>query len=206
MKRIFRLLILAALLCGAAAWFFLGRSSLTAMLMLFQQNSTLSIIGWLNKAESSAVSTVFLSMFQSFAMPFKTSPRIVMASVEVLGFGGWLLTVLGRLLAAALWYLIGWLIVGVKLKKDKGMALLYGGLSCFFTPYAAPIALLCGALSLKIAKVMAVLLPVQLLYMGFYAKYGSVYSSIIPDWCGHVVSALGAVMIVAAIVYRKKAS
>ena len=207
MKRVLKILALL-LIAGAAVLFYLqNKSTLTGWLMLFQQNSAQSIVGWLNKAEQPGLSAFFLSTFQAFAMPFKTSPRIMMAAVAVFGFfKAWVLVILGRLAAVALWFFIGWLLVGIRPKKDEGMVLLYGGLSCFFTPYAAPIAVLCGIFGQKLWKVLAVSLPVQMLYLGFYGKYGNIYSSIIPDWCGYAVSALGALMIAAAIMYRKKAS
>lgn len=207
MKRVLKILALLLILGGAAMYYFKNTSTVTAWLMLFNQNSTQSIVGWLNKAESSALSTVLLSMFQSFALPFKTSPRIVMAAVAVFGFfKAWILVVLGRLAAIALWFFIGWLLVGIRPKKDRGLCLLYGGVSCFLVPYAAPLALLWGALGQKLWKLLLLALPVQLMHLGFYGKYASIYSSIIPDWCGYALYALGVLMIAAALFVGRKLS
>ncbi len=205
MKRLLRI-GLFLLICGAALLFYVqNKSVVTGWLMLFQQNSSQSIVGWLNKAENPALTTVFLSAFQAFAMPFKTMPRIVMAAVAVFGFwGGWLLAVLGRLIAIALWYAVGRLLVGISFKNDRGMPLLYGGLSCFFTAYAAPLALFCGVFSLKFWKVLAVSIPVQMAVLGFYGKYASIYSSTIPNWCGYVTYGAGIALLVAALIFRKK--
>ena len=70
MKRRYRLLMLALLLAALAAIYLTNKSFVTGLLMLFQQNSTQSIMGWINKAENPALTVLLLSVFQSFAMPF----------------------------------------------------------------------------------------------------------------------------------------
>ena len=79
-KRVLKISALLLLAAGGVYFCLENKSTVTGLLMLFQQNSTLSLVGWLNKAENTALTTVFLSAFQAFAMPFKTSPRIVMAA------------------------------------------------------------------------------------------------------------------------------
>lgn len=205
MKRVLKILALLAI-CAGGLFFYLKNTSLvTGWLMLFQQNSTQSIMGWINKAESPALTTLFLSAFQAFAMPWKTTPRIAIASAAVFGFvPGLMIVVLGRLIALSLYYGIGRLLVGVGHKKENATVLAYGAVSCFVGSWSAPLALLCGIFSVKFWKVLLVSLPVQLLLLGFLAKFANIYSSIIPDWCGYVTYGAGIALLAAALIFRKK--
>lgn len=199
MKRIGRILLLLAILAAAGAFWLCDKTTVTGLFMLFQQNSTQSIMGRIHKAAMPGLETLFLAAFQAFAMPWKTNPRIVVAAAAIFGFvPGLLLCLAGRLLAVLLWYLLGWLILGLKGKRGAAPALAYGGLSCFLSSWAAPLALVCGGISVKLRWLLPLALLVQIPALGFPATFASVYSSLLPGWCSPVQYALGAALLVLA--------
>lgn len=205
MKRVLK--IAALLLIGAAAvmLYLQHKTEVTAWLMLFNQNSTQVLQGRIGKAENPVGMALFLSAFHGAVMPWKSNPRIAVACAAVFGLvPGMLICLTGRVIAVLFWYFIGWLLVGISPKKLKryGLpaAMLYGGVCCFAPSWAAPIALLCGVLSLPLVFILLAALLVQIPAMGFYAKFANVYSSIIPSWCGTFVYCLGAVLLIGALV------
>ena len=201
MKRLLRIAVVL-LACACAGLFYLkNTATVTAWLMVFNQNSTQSIMGVLNKAENTALMAVFLSAFQAFAMPWKKVPRIAIASSAVLGFvPALLLCLLGRLIAISLWYLIGRLLFGFKFKFNKEAAFVFGAVACILPAWAAPAALLAAAVSAPFGYCLGLSALAQLFSLGFYAKFGNIYSSIIPAWCGSFMYGLAAVVLVVGIV------
>ncbi len=205
MKRLLRIAIVL-LACAAAGLFYLkNTATVTGWLMVFNQNSTQSIMGVLNKAENTALMAVFLSVFQAFAMPWKKVPRVVIASAAVLGFvPALLLCLLGRLIAIALWYAIGRLLFGFKFKFNKEASFVYGAVACLVPAWAAPAALLAGAVSAPFGCCLGLSALAQLFSLGFYAKFGNIYSSIIPAWCENFMYGLAALVLAVGIVMHFK--
>lgn len=204
-KRILKILALLLIAAAAVMYYLKNQSEVTAWLMLFNQNSTQVLQGRIGKAENPVGMALFLSAFHGAVMPWKSNPRIAVACAAVFGLvPGMLICLAGRLIAVFIWFVIGWLLVGISPKKLKkyGLpaALLYGGVCCFAPTWAAPIALLCGALSLPLVFVLLAALLVHIPAMGFYAKFASVYSSILPAWCGTFMYVLGAALIIGSVI------
>ena len=200
MKRLLKIALFLLMAAGAYFFYIKNTSVVTSWLMIFNQNSTQSIMGWINKAENPALMILFLSAFQAFAMPWKSTPRIVIASAAIFGFvPAVILCLLGRLIAVALWYLIGWLLLGFKLKCGKGTALVYGAISCIFPSWAVPAAIITGAVSANFKFCLAAALVAHLPVLAFPAKFANIYSSIIPSWCGNVMYILAAVLLALGI-------
>ena len=201
MKRLLRIAIVLLACAGAGLFYLKNTATVTGWLMVFNQNSTQSIMGVLNKAENAALMAVFLSAFQAFAMPWKKVPRIAIASSAVLGFvPALLLCLLGRLIAISLWYAIGRLLFGFKFKFNKEASFAYGAVACLLPAWAAPAALLAGSVSAPFGCCIGLAAIAQLFSLGFYAKFANIYSSIIPAWCGNFMYGLAAVMLVLGVV------
>lgn len=205
LKRVLKILVLLLMVVGLYYYYINNQSTVTSWLMLFNQNSTQVLQGRIGKAENPVLTAVFLSAFHAMVMPWKSNPRIAVACTAVFGLvPGMLICLAGRVIAVAVWYLIGWLLLGlrpVKLKKlGLPLVLVYSGICCFAPSWTAPIALLCGLLSLPLVYTLLGALLVQIPAMGFYAKFANVYSSIIPNWCEPFMYALGAALIVLAVV------
>ena len=205
MKRVVKLLMFLLIAAGLYYFYINNQSTVTGWLMLFNQNSTQVLHGRISKAESPVLTAISLSAFQAIAMPWKSNPRIAVACSAVFGLvPGMLICLAGRVIAALVWYVLGWLLLGFKSEKFKKlslpMALVYGGICCFAPSWTAPIALLCGIMSVPLLLSLSAAILVQIPAMGFYAKFANVYSSIIPKWCGPFMYALGAALIIAAVV------
>ena len=200
MKRLVKIALLLLMGAGAYLFYIKNTSAVTSWLMLFQQNSTQSIMGWINKSETPALTIMFLAAFQAFAMPWKSNPRIVIAATAIIGFvPAVLLCLLGRLIAVALWYLIGWLLLGFKLKCGKGTALVYGAVSCIVPSWAVPAAIVTGAVGANFKFCLGAALIAQLPFLAFPAKFANIYSSILPAWCGNFMYGFAALLLVAGI-------
>ena len=204
MKRVLKIAVLALIIAAALFYYTQNKSEVTGWLMLFNQNSTQVLQGRINKAESPALTAVLLSAFHAVAMPWKSNPRIAVACAAVFGLvPGMLLCLAGRVIAVLFWYLVGWLLMGLRSEKLKKlilpMALAYGGICCFAPTWAAPVALLCGALSLSAVYTALAALLVQIPALGFYAKFANVYSSIIPGWCQPFMYGMGAAMLIVSV-------
>lgn len=204
-KRVLKILVL--LLIGAGLYYFYinNQSQVTSWLMLFNQNSTQVLQGRIDKAESPVLTAIALSAFHAIAMPWKSNPRIAVACSAAFGLvPGMLICLAGRVIAVLVWYILGWLLVGIKSEKLKKlglpMALIFGGVCCFAPTWTAPIALLCGVLSVPVLLSLSAALLVQIPALGFYAKFANVYSSILPKWCGPFMYVMGAVLVILAVV------
>ena len=202
MKKRGYILSIALLLCAAAALYFCipARMLILKWFMLFTQNSTQSLQGYIVSADAPFLGAVFLNFFHA-AFLFWYPPRVYMAGASCLG--EWVAmagAVLGTMAAWSFWYALGKLFFPKKVQKRKTVGTGAAGSAC------AGVTLLFGN-PLPLTALVTVLIKGSFAAGGFgvaaavavrallYARYCTLYTSYLPKSVNSGLMAAGVALI-----------
>lgn len=184
------------------------RGWITRWVMLFTQNSTQSLQGYLVSSDMPFCTAVFLNFFHTAFLSWYP-PRIYIAGAFCLGkWVGILAAVLGSMLTWTMWFMVGKLVFpnGIRVLRQPlavtvGIVSL-GAVLLFGNPLpliALSAALLQGSFLGGSVGVMAAVCIRSLLYSGFC----SLYTAYLPKTVNSIILFLGGILILLGILYER---